>query len=205
MDLYLYNQFREALYTNNWVAHGIGKLAYTISKDDTQETRFHIWDPDIILIGPDEGAIHNHNHSFCSTILYGALEETRYTVYPSTWNLFQKRQTALDDYILWEHRTPNGTVSRDSVTIAEDDTSTYYPGCTYNLPSTRFHFSRPLGLTITLVQRYFQPHSSYAVAKRGFLVQDGLLNCICEGGIEATLEKARAIINGSKTNSFPGF
>jgi hypothetical protein len=82
-----------ALPTLNWRHHGIGCLQAYLH-EGVDEVRVHVWHPSLVLPGFDvsNGAAHDHRFSFESTVLLGALYNTRIdtsTLGGGDWRLFK--------------------------------------------------------------------------------------------------------------------
>ena len=172
---------------NDWIPHGIGKLSKVISNDMLgNEVRIHIWDPDIVIIGEEDGGIHNHDHDYESFTIAGQVTDQSWFVYPT--------EDPDKGWDLWEHRTSEGTVRRGYAAASGGMKVRYQPGYIRTAPGSSWHLIIPEEVAITLVRRTRREGKSFAIAKKGKKVQDGLVNRICSSEIESTLEAAQKLL-----------
>lgn len=172
---------------DNWTPHGIGKVSKVISNDMfDNEVQIQIWDPDIVIIGEEDGAIHNHDHDYESFTIAGQVTDQPWFVYPT--------EDPDKGWDLWEHRTLEGTVRRGYAAASGGIKVSYQPGYIRAAAKNSWHLIIPEEIAITLVRRTRREGKSFAITKKGKEVQDGLVNCICSGGVESTLEAAQKLL-----------
>lgn len=139
-----------------WRRHGIGVLQGYLFEGAELEARVHIWHPELALAGIQEsGNCHNHRFSFRSTVLVGAVKNTRW------WLTADPR----GDHVLYDfvHARLHTEVNRSSMALVEG--SRYLvaktqewilTGHTYEFERGHYHDSWCNDLTVTLVEKFDQ-------------------------------------------------
>ena len=140
--------------TLEWRHHGVGMYQAYLHEGD-EEVRVHVWHPDLVLPGFNvtNGIMHDHRFGFRSYVMLGAIYNEVWTGEPDAggdWihyacvnareakergGTFHEHLGRADEY-LWKY-TREG--------------QWHEAGTMYDFPPREFHYSKPNGLTVTLV------------------------------------------------------
>lgn len=139
-----------------WRRHGIGVLQGYLYEGERREARIHIWHPELALAGISEsGNCHNHRFSFASTVLVGAVRNTRWYLTPD-----QRGDHVLYDFV---HARLHTDENRAEMARVEEQRYLVGKSVTWILAGHRYEFARGdyhdtwcNELTVTLVEKFDQ-------------------------------------------------
>ncbi len=133
-----------------WRMQEIGLLGLRL--DDRREYRLHVWDPSS---SAGEPPAHDHPYDFNSTIVAGAMTNTRYEEDPSGVEYRRVRYRPANE----DARTS------DTVRLSRRAT-TYAAGETYSQLAHELHDSRQVPGTVTIIRMTFQEVPELTVCTR---------------------------------------
>jgi hypothetical protein len=122
-----------------WSMQEIGLLGLRL--DDEREYRLHVWDPSSTQ---GEPPIHDHPFDFTSTVIAGAMTNTRYEEDPRGVEYHRVRYTPPNE----DDRT------RDTIRLSGTAT-TFAAGSQYHQLAHELHDSRQVPGTVTIIRRTF--------------------------------------------------
>jgi hypothetical protein len=134
-----------------WSMQEIGLLGLRL--DDRREHRLHVWDPTSCVGDPP---VHDHPYDFTSTVIAGAMTNTRYVEDPAGAEHRRIRYSLADE----DARTV------DSVRLSGVAT-TFIAGDQYLQRAHELHDSRQVPGTVTMIRMTFKGVSELTVCTRG--------------------------------------
>ena len=139
LDKALVRMILEHAEDSPWMMQEIGLLGLRL--DDSREYRLHVWDPGSSV---GEAPIHDHPFDFTSTVIAGAMTNTRYREDPLGVEYHRMRYTP-----------PNEDDRRiDTVRLAGTAT-TFGAAAQYHQLAGELHDSRQVPGTVTIIRRRF--------------------------------------------------
>ncbi len=142
----------------DWRYNGQGMLQAYVTEGETEETRIHIWHPNLKKPGIEgTGKLHNHRYTLRSTVLYGAIEHTEYLLTEDNEGAYQTFS------VMSAREGMRATKSLDSLVRNEPqryDVASFMqrmpPGDVYTFQKRAFHGTAVRGLTITIFSKFDQ-------------------------------------------------
>lgn len=124
----------------DWSVQGLGMLRLYIKNLG----RLHIWDESLMY--PNVSRIHNHSWDLQSTVIVGALQNIIYVPDPNGYTFWRKKIVAGYNY--------QELSTDEQVRLIPTTNPVYFPGDIYAQKADEIHFTNPLELTVTIMERH---------------------------------------------------
>lgn len=142
----------------DWRCNGLGVLQAYVLEGEREETRVHVWHPDLEKDGIEvSGKLHDHRFTLQSTVLHGSIGHDVYRLTENPEGDYQAYPVVNARKAMATANTFDGAVtSHEQRYSAEVIRYTMGEGDVYTFKKRAFHGTRVGGLVVTLVSKFEQ-------------------------------------------------
>lgn len=138
-----------------WRHNGLGLLQAYVMEGEVEETRIHIWHPDLMKDGiKNSGQLHNHRFMLKSTVLHGYIEHVEYGLTPGATGFLQTYPVVNARKAMAAEGSFDGTVTEDPQRYHAALYHMFFKaGDGYVFKKRAYHATHVDGLCITMVSK----------------------------------------------------